>query len=253
MILFVCKAHFVASIGSFGLLVLAIAGALFITAAVCVLYLAIEPYVRRRWPHAIISWTRLLSGRLRDPLVGRDMMVGSILGISWGIAYYVLFIEGRRYGFPPNVNWGDFMLGPRTVLGAWIWHVANSVQATLGMFFLMFVFRVLLRKPWLAAIAFIGLWTAIKFVGSSHGPLLVPVQLFVYSGAAFVLLRYGALSLATGIFVADILLNVAITSHPSAWYYGGTWFVLLTVVALACWAFYIALAGQKLWKASLFD
>jgi serine/threonine-protein kinase len=42
-------------------------------AVVCwLLYLAIEPYARRYWPHAIISWTRLLAGRFRDPLVGRD-------------------------------------------------------------------------------------------------------------------------------------------------------------------------------------
>jgi tRNA A-37 threonylcarbamoyl transferase component Bud32 len=253
MALFFCKAHFVASIGSFGLLVLAIAGALCITAFACVLYLAIEPFVRRHWPHAIISWTRLLSGRLRDPLVGRDVMIGAGLGISWGIAYNILFLKGSAYGFPPNVNWGDFILGPRAVLGGWIWHLANSVQATLGMFFLMFVFRVLLRKPWLAAIAFVALWSALKVVGSQHPMVLLPLQVFVYAGAAFVLIRFGALALATGIFVADILLNIAITSHLTAWYYGGTWFVLVTVLALLGWAFYIALAGQKLWKESLFD
>src|SRR5262249_28504010 len=29
-----------------------------------VMYLALEPYVRRRWPDVLISWNRLLSGRL---------------------------------------------------------------------------------------------------------------------------------------------------------------------------------------------
>ncbi|HVZ16750.1 MAG TPA: serine/threonine-protein kinase [Terriglobales bacterium] len=253
MALFIFKAHFVASIGTFGLLVLAIAGALFITAFVCVLYLAIEPFVRRHWPHAIITWTRLLSGRLRDPLVGRDLMIGAALGISWCIAYNLLFSFGQRFGFPPNVNWGDFMLGPRSVLGGWIWHLTTSVQATLSMFFLMFIFRVVLRKPWLAALAFVALWTLLKVIGSQHPGVLLPVQIFVYGGAAFVLIRFGALALATGIFIADILLNIAITPHVTAWYFGGTWFVLLTVVALLCWAFCIALAGQKLWNESLLD
>ena len=42
-----------------------------------VLYLAVEPYARRNWPHMLISWTRLLGGGFRDPLVGRDLLVGA--------------------------------------------------------------------------------------------------------------------------------------------------------------------------------
>ena len=54
--------HFVPSIGLFGLFVLAASGALFLAAVFCVVYFAIEPYVRRHWPHAIISWSRLMAG-----------------------------------------------------------------------------------------------------------------------------------------------------------------------------------------------
>jgi len=262
MALWLCKAHFVPSIGSFGLLVLAIAGALFNTAFVCVLYLALEPYIRRHWPHALISWTRLLSGRLRDPMVGRDMMIGSALGISWGIAYNILFVWAQRLGGTPNINWGDFEMGARHVLGSWLWHVANSVQATLGMFFLMFVLRVLLRKPWLAALAFVAFWACLKM--ANWNPLLaswdsrqlavfLSLQLLVYGAAAFVIVRFGLLPLATGIFVADILLNIPITLHLSAWYAGGTLFVIFTVLSLLAYSFYISLAGQKLWREHLFD
>jgi hypothetical protein len=45
-------------------------------------YISLEPYVRRLWPTALISWTRLLSGRIRDPLVGRDILIGLIAGIA---------------------------------------------------------------------------------------------------------------------------------------------------------------------------
>ena len=255
MVLWLSKAHFVPSIDTFGLLILAIAGALFITALICILYLAIEPFVRRHWPHAIISWTRLLSGRLRDPLVGRDLMIGSALGLSWAIAYGILFIFAQRIGGPPSLVWGDFELGARHALGDWLWHITISVQATLGMFFLMFILRVILRKPWLAAVAFVLVWTSLK-AGSSNPNLIaivLPLQILVYSGAAFVLLRYGALSLATGIFVADILLSVPITLHLASWYAGGTVFVLLTVLAITGWGFYIALAEQKLLKGGLLD
>ena len=39
-------------------------------------YMALEPDVRRRWPQTLVSWSRAISGRLSDPLVGRDLLVG---------------------------------------------------------------------------------------------------------------------------------------------------------------------------------
>ena len=36
------------------------------------LYLALEPYVRRFWPATLVSWSRLMARQWRDPLVGRD-------------------------------------------------------------------------------------------------------------------------------------------------------------------------------------
>ena len=67
----------------FGLMMLAIAAALLIGGVVWTLYMAIEPWIRRRWPHAIISWSRLISGQVRDPLVGRDVLIGVALGVVW--------------------------------------------------------------------------------------------------------------------------------------------------------------------------
>src|SRR5208283_1540399 len=44
-----------------------------------VLNIALEPYVRRRWPATLVSWIRLLAGDFRDPLVGRDVLAGCFL------------------------------------------------------------------------------------------------------------------------------------------------------------------------------
>ena len=46
-----------------------------------VLYLAVEPYVRRFWPATIVSWSRLMARQWRDPLVGRDILFGVALGV----------------------------------------------------------------------------------------------------------------------------------------------------------------------------
>ena len=45
------------------------------------MYVSLEPYLRREWPRTLISWTRLLSGRVRDPLVGRDVLIGMLVAI----------------------------------------------------------------------------------------------------------------------------------------------------------------------------
>ncbi|MGB7555271.1 MAG: protein kinase, partial [Candidatus Korobacteraceae bacterium] len=253
MLLWILKAHFVASISSLGLFVLAASSSLFISAVVCALYLAIEPFVRRRWPHAIISWSRLMAGQVRDPLVGRDVLYGVLLGMVWALIYSIFYLLRLRAGDAPALGTTDFLLGARHVLGSWMWHLATSVQGTLLFFFVMFVLRVLLRKPWLAALAFVAVWTAIKTIGSHH--ILIDVSTFaaIYAIAAFVVLRFGFIALAIGMFTVDVLLNIPVTTNLSSWYLGGSLFVMLTIIGLAVWGFYISLAGQKIWKESLFE
>ncbi len=51
-----------------------------------VAYVAIEPYVRRLWPRMLVSWARLTSGRTRDPMVGRDLLMGLAIGAVGTVA-----------------------------------------------------------------------------------------------------------------------------------------------------------------------
>ena len=46
-----------------------------------IFYLALEPTVRRFWPEGLISWTRLVSGDWRDPLVGWHILAGVACGV----------------------------------------------------------------------------------------------------------------------------------------------------------------------------
>src|ERR1700704_4782999 len=92
---------FVAFYGS----VLVIAGVLW------VVYLALEPYVRRFWPDGILGWTRLMSGYVRDPRVGRDVLIGCAVGVGLTVlgALYNLLppLIGRPSAIPTfqsNVN-----------------------------------------------------------------------------------------------------------------------------------------------------
>src|SRR5439155_13148552 len=46
------------------------------------LYVAVEPFGRRFWPDGLLGWTRLVAGYIRDPRVGRDVIIGATFGVA---------------------------------------------------------------------------------------------------------------------------------------------------------------------------
>jgi hypothetical protein len=216
------------------------------------MYLSLEPYVRRHWPQTLISWSRILMGRIRDPLVGRDLLLGVILGVVWLLIFEVRYLLLMRMGAPPDTQSADYLSGTRLALGAWLRHVPGSIQGTLLFFFLLFVLRVLLRKEWLAGVVFVSFWTTLKVLGSNHIVLDVIVWVLLYTVAVIVVFRIGFVALAVGIFCTDLLSSIPLTLDFSLWYAGNALFPLLSVIALALWGFYTAMAGKKLWNADAF-
>jgi serine/threonine-protein kinase len=253
MLLWILRAHLVPSIGTFGLFVIASSSALFIASFVATLYLALEPYVRRRWPQTIISWSRLLLGRWRDPLVGRDLLYGLLLGAVWILIFQVFLTILLRQGEGPPFSSMEFLLGPRQVLGAWMYLVPSDVQGTLLFFFIIFVLRVLLRNQWLAGAGFVLLFALQQSLRTEHVALGLFFWGLVYALAAIALIRFGLVCLAAALFITDLLLNVPITANFSSWFAGGMIFCFASILALGVWACYTALAGQRLWKEELFE
>ena len=70
---------------------IAIATTVFYGVLFWAIYMALEPFVRRHWPQTLVSWTTLLSGRVRDPIVGRDVLIGAaILGAVMSVVAFVI-------------------------------------------------------------------------------------------------------------------------------------------------------------------
>jgi len=241
LILWMLQSH-ISSFGNFVfLLVLAISMALFWAGTVWLLYLALEPYVRRYWPQALISWTRVLSGRWRDPLVGRDVLYGVAFGlivcVFYGIRYH---LEGRLGGTPAFASL-EYLASARIASGAWFEQIPSSVSSTLLVFLILFLSRVLLRKSWLAAATYVVLFTAFKSVSSDYPSIEWPFQALVYVAIAAVALRFGLVALTVALYTADAALNIPVTLNTSAWYFSDSLVALATIAALAVWGFYISL------------
>ncbi len=238
MALWLARAHFGASFGTFGILLVALCTSIFYGVVIWTLYIALEPYVRRHWPQTLISWSSVLIGKFRDPVVGRDVLIGVFCGAITTAVSGLADLWLRRLGpASPDRYVTDTLLGVRSTLAYCLSTLPHGIREALLFFFLIFLFRVLLRNQWLAAAAFALLFASLNFLSPNHPVLNGVLSLVVLGGFAFLVLRWGLLSLAVAILVTAILGGARVSTNPSAWYFGNGWLMLAVVVALGGWAF----------------
>ena len=250
--LWTCQVHLVASLGLLAMLLLAVCTSVFNGVLLWTLYVALEPFVRRHWPQVLVSWTNVLTGRLRDPVVGRDVLHGAALGVAWVLMFRALdlFSGGRTLSqFPGAI---ELLSGLRSTLGVVLQDPPYAIRNVLLYFFLLFVLRVLLRSQWAAAIVFVGFFTALNAFGSERSPWLgATVGLLYFGSGAFAVLRWGLLSFAIGHFVNGLLLNAPVTLDSSAWYFGNMLLLVGIAISVAAWGFYTSLGG-RIWTSESF-
>ena len=222
-----------------------------------VVYLAFEPYVRRRWPWRIISWTRLLAGNWRDPLVGRDLLVGAVFGAGVLLCNFFLgHVVPRWLGYPPGAPWFDFpatqLLGVRSFAGALTMQIFAAFTQPFIFLFLILLLRAVLRSDRLASLAaaLIGA-TALSLTHESAAG--VPFAVIAAFLMVFCLHRYGLLAMVSAVFFLHLNIFYPVTSDFGAWYAGDVLPALLVTLAVAVFGFRTSLAGRPLLRARLFE
>jgi hypothetical protein len=232
-----------------GLAVRGLGTILVLALVIWVLYLAVEPYVRRRWPHALISWTRVLGGSFGDPRVGGDILIGLAAGATMAVCLAVVFRLPGLIGQPaPQPLWEglDTLLGTRVAAAEVIFGQVDA--AALGMSVLLMV--LLLRRvmpEWLAVVATV-LLTSIPHSLQSDLPLVVtlPMNAALLALPAAVLLRFGLLAAITSVYVMDQLaVNFPFGPTLGGWMSGPAALVLLVLGGLAVFGFRAATSGRE--------
>jgi len=110
----------------------AIALSLFGAAMLWVFYLAAEPYVRKTWPHILITWSRLLAGRFRDPLVGRDLLLGAACGTAMTVLSHVFHLVPGWMAWPPiDPHAPELVLGTRELIARVFMVLSNAMSNTM--------------------------------------------------------------------------------------------------------------------------
>ena len=116
------------------------------------------------------------------------------------------------------------------------------------------MFRLIFRKEWLTAVAFVLFFAALGSLAQTSSALItLPIRLLQLSLMMYVVLRCGLFPYAVGAAVAGVLVLFPITADFSAWYAGSAIFTLACIVALTGYAFHTALAGRPLFKAKFLE
>src|SRR5262249_8560711 len=128
----------------------------------------------------------------------------------------------------------DSLLGGRHVI-AIVTHSAYFSLRSMWLFLMMlFLFRLLLHNPTLAALAFAAAWTAAIVWG--------PPSLFAWGRSvanylifAGLLSRFGLVAAFAAWMTAALIGRLPVTSHLTAWYAGGGLVGVAAVLALAAY------------------
>ena len=223
---------------------------------VWLLYMALEPYARRRWPHMLISWKRLLAGRLRDPLVGRDVLIGCVAGATVRVIYGLTVMApswfGKPFLTPDTFVYGATLASLRDGAFRLFVNQYSAVLYALAFLFLLVLLRSLLRRS-VACRRSSGAWCwptrSTARTCPSSGPWAASRRSCSCSRSR----RGGLLGAAVAMFVSFALIEAPLTLDLSAWYASRALPGALAVAGLAVYGFVTSLAGKPLLGQSLLE
>jgi hypothetical protein len=238
--------------------------ALFVAGAMYIVYLGFEPFVRRLWPSMLVGWSRVLSGRLRDPLIGHDALVGVACG---GVIVILSLL--RENVLPPMLGLAmpqphltpvAPLLGLRPALSAIINAVNNGLQNALITVFQFSFFRAVFEwitrtpfgahrrtvggtlrmseraseKIFVALVVLVVTAASIGSTGSAAERYLPAEDQFISTLLTLVvLLRVGIFGIAVMLTTSSLIDGIPMTFDSSALYAAGAWMALAAVLGTA--------------------
>jgi serine/threonine-protein kinase len=222
-------------------------------------YLAIEPYIRRLWPSVLVSWARLVAGRLRDPIIGRDILIGAAVGAALPFVFIGARSMEQALGFQVDpARLSTALLG--TVISAPSVLATVSLALALGFFrattfyTILLILRFVLRNNRLAAIAALVLFLlALTDYSSKSLWLDIPVSLLAWGAVVWVAVRFGYVALSAIVTVSLLADALPWTLDFSSWVAPQTTFAWGIMAVLLGYGFMTAVGGKSLFSDPLSD
>jgi hypothetical protein len=200
------------------------------------LYLALEPYARRHWPDMLISWSRLLAGRFRDPLVGHALLIGATASAGLALLHgpVVRMASVALGAASPEPHPPEYVSSPSREFAYFLVIPVERLVWTLGLIFFLVLARRLVRSEVVAAIMVTLLFSA-PFLGQELPIVLVNV--LATGLLVLVAIRFGLLAALTMAILTQVLRAFVPTADPSAWYFWTAPFAVAIILGVAIWGY----------------
>jgi serine/threonine-protein kinase len=231
---------------------------LYLVALVWIFYMAMEPYVRRVWPETVISWTRLLSGKWVDPMVGRDVLAGAAVGALSMLLTIGEYKVPAWLGFSPplpSINSATQMLTSTRSVASLFNNGITSLYAGLLLLLFLVLVRMVTNRRWAAALVFVMVFALATGKYNPEGPWwrLGPVNLLSFGVESLlavlilgVMMRHGLVAVIACLLLRTTLINFPVTWDLGAWYSSTSVVAILSVLLLLGGGFYVAMGGRSM-------
>jgi serine/threonine-protein kinase len=215
-------------------------------------YVALEPFIRRRWPESLVSWNRLLDGRFRDPLIGKHLLIGAFFGVIVGcVVFQLRNLAPGWLGYPPERPLSfttDIFHSARGVAVSFFDGLFIVMYVPMIFLFLLILFRFVLRRWWIAIPVWILFFPLSYSINSDYFLIAFLFTILQYAIGVYVFLRLGIVAAMSLVFFSAIYQIFPLTLDFSTWYADATIVGFIISAAIAIYAFIISLGGQPLIK-----
>ena len=234
-------------------LTMGLAQVVFETLRTLMWYVAFEPYVRKIWPQTLITSSRLLEGRIRDPLVGRDVLVGAMTGsmatVAWRLnAIVQSHMGGNAWSGIPAVN-NLLLSGTREIIATMF--AAHGLAMFLATFVVLclMICRLAFRTKTRASIAATLMLTAfttsaITAIGGNW--MITSIPAIVSAMLVLTLaVRFGFLAVLSFMTCRVLLDWFPLTLDTENWYFQTGMSAIFFISVCALIGVYLAVGNQS--------
>lgn len=225
--------------------------ALFSAGVIWTLYMALEPIIRRVWPQRLISWSRVLVGSWRDPMVGRDILAGTVAGLLLTAGNQITWISvshslGRSYDLR-----GGIPTALEGIRGFLFTLLGTTTQGSLIVPFASLTFIVLIgivvKRMSYAAIIYWLLFTTALALEAPTVPLVWVTNSVVAGAFTLALARFGLLAGVVSHLVFFLTTMFPITPDPGAWFFPISCLMIALTLALTAFGLYTSVGARSSW------
>ncbi len=217
------------------------------------LYVALEPVVRRKIPTLLISWNRLLAGNFSDPMIGRDLLAGVAFGVFSQVLGNMDIFFNKWRGLPPPIpeaNAFKIFIGGRIVFAQLFSTIPTAIFNGLALMLMVVILQIILRNRWVAAVGFMLIFIGQAALQGGSGFNVYLIQTIDVALLTFLILRFGLLAVTVYVLMQQVM-SVPITTDTSAWYAWMGWLGMAVIAVIVIYGARIGLAGQSLFGNGL--